>query len=120
MSRLSALCFALWCSGSLGLLPFIAMAVGKMPVRSCLIDGEAIVCGEKGLAVFDAQMPIFLARSAIVPTMFCRRIVLMWPSVVVIIMLWRGPLAGPRIDFGFLLRIFLGGLFFAPGVRRRG
>jgi len=33
--------------------PFIAMAVGKLPVRSCLIDGEAIVCNERGLAVFD-------------------------------------------------------------------
>src|SRR4029077_15064053 len=33
--------------------PFIAMAVGKLPVRSCLIDGEAIVCDEHGLAVFD-------------------------------------------------------------------
>jgi bifunctional non-homologous end joining protein LigD len=31
--------------------PFIAMAVGKLPVRSCLIDGEAIVCDENGLAV---------------------------------------------------------------------
>jgi bifunctional non-homologous end joining protein LigD len=27
--------------------------VGKLPVRSCLIDGEAIVCDEHGLAVFD-------------------------------------------------------------------
>jgi bifunctional non-homologous end joining protein LigD len=33
--------------------PFIAMAVGKLPVRLCLIDGEAIVCDENGLAVFD-------------------------------------------------------------------
>jgi bifunctional non-homologous end joining protein LigD len=33
--------------------PFIAMAVGKLPVRSCLIDGEAIVCNERGLAVFE-------------------------------------------------------------------
>src|SRR5438067_5087703 len=33
--------------------PFIAMAVGKLPARSCLIDGEAIVCDENGLAVFD-------------------------------------------------------------------
>ena len=33
--------------------PFIAMAVGKLPVRSCLIDGEAIVCDKDGLAVFD-------------------------------------------------------------------
>jgi bifunctional non-homologous end joining protein LigD len=32
--------------------PFIATAVGKLPVRSCLIDGEAIVCDENGLAVF--------------------------------------------------------------------
>ena len=29
------------------------MAVGKLPVQSCLIDGEAIVCDENGLAVFD-------------------------------------------------------------------
>ena len=29
------------------------MAVGKLPVRSCLIDGEAIVCDENGLAVFE-------------------------------------------------------------------
>jgi bifunctional non-homologous end joining protein LigD len=33
--------------------PFIAMAVKSLPVRSCLIDGEAIVCDEHGLAVFD-------------------------------------------------------------------
>jgi len=33
--------------------PFIAMAVGKLPVRSCLIDGEAIVCDPNGLAVFE-------------------------------------------------------------------
>jgi bifunctional non-homologous end joining protein LigD len=33
--------------------PFIEMAVGKLPVRSCLIDGEAIVCDESGLAVFE-------------------------------------------------------------------
>ena len=29
------------------------MAVGKLPVRSCLIDGEAIVSDQNGLAVFD-------------------------------------------------------------------
>jgi bifunctional non-homologous end joining protein LigD len=34
-------------------VPLIAMAVGKLPVRSCLVDGEAIVCDENGLAVFD-------------------------------------------------------------------
>jgi bifunctional non-homologous end joining protein LigD len=33
--------------------PFIATAVSKLPVRSCLIDGEAIVCDENGLAVYD-------------------------------------------------------------------
>jgi bifunctional non-homologous end joining protein LigD len=33
--------------------PLIAMAVSKLPVRSCLIDGEAIVCDENGLAVYD-------------------------------------------------------------------
>ena len=29
------------------------MAVSKLPVRSCLIDGEAIVTNSNGLAVFD-------------------------------------------------------------------
>jgi len=33
--------------------PFIAMAVKSLPARSCLIDGEAIICDETGLAVFD-------------------------------------------------------------------
>ena len=33
--------------------PFIAIAVGKLPVRSCLIDGEAVVCDENGLSVFE-------------------------------------------------------------------
>jgi bifunctional non-homologous end joining protein LigD len=33
--------------------PFIAMAVSKLAVSSCLIDGEAIVCDENGLAVFE-------------------------------------------------------------------
>ena len=33
--------------------PFIAMGVGKLPVRSCLIDGEAIVTNRDGLAAFD-------------------------------------------------------------------
>ena len=33
--------------------PFIAMAISKLPVRSCLIDGEAVVCDENGLAVFE-------------------------------------------------------------------
>ncbi|MGB3744126.1 MAG: hypothetical protein WBD11_06280 [Xanthobacteraceae bacterium] len=33
--------------------PFIEMAVKSLPVRTCLIDGEAIVCDETGLAVFE-------------------------------------------------------------------
>jgi bifunctional non-homologous end joining protein LigD len=33
--------------------PFIEMAVKSLPVRSCLIDGEAIVCDQHGLAVFE-------------------------------------------------------------------
>ena len=33
--------------------PFIEMAVKSLPVRSCLIDGEAIVCDKDGLAVFE-------------------------------------------------------------------
>ncbi len=34
--------------------PLIAAAVTRLPVRSCLIDGEAVVCDRDGLAVFDA------------------------------------------------------------------
>jgi bifunctional non-homologous end joining protein LigD len=30
-----------------------AAAIAKLPVKSCLIDGEAIVCDANGLAVFD-------------------------------------------------------------------
>ena len=33
--------------------PFIAAAIAALPVRSCLIDGEAIVTANSGLAVFD-------------------------------------------------------------------
>ena len=34
--------------------PQIVAAVTVLPVRSCLMDGEAVVCGdESGLAVFD-------------------------------------------------------------------
>jgi bifunctional non-homologous end joining protein LigD len=33
--------------------PFIETAVKSLPVRSCLIDGEAVVCDENGLAVFE-------------------------------------------------------------------
>jgi bifunctional non-homologous end joining protein LigD len=33
--------------------PQIVAAVTLLPVRSCLIDGEAVVCDESGLAVFE-------------------------------------------------------------------
>ena len=33
--------------------PLIADAINSLPVRSCLIDGEAIVVGTTGLSVFD-------------------------------------------------------------------
>ena len=33
--------------------PFIALAVGHLPARSCLVDGEAIVTDDNGLAIFD-------------------------------------------------------------------
>ena len=33
--------------------PQIVAALTVLPVRSCLIDGEAVVCDESGLAVFD-------------------------------------------------------------------
>jgi len=31
----------------------VAAAVNALPVRSCLIDGEAIVTDDRGLAVFE-------------------------------------------------------------------
>ena len=33
--------------------PIIAPAVAALPARSCGIDGEAIVCDENGLAIFE-------------------------------------------------------------------
>lgn len=33
--------------------PTIAAAVATLPIASCLIDGEAIVCDDNGLSVFD-------------------------------------------------------------------
>jgi bifunctional non-homologous end joining protein LigD len=33
--------------------PYMAAALKLLPVRSCIIDGEAIVCDENGLAVFE-------------------------------------------------------------------
>ena len=33
--------------------PQIVAALTVLPVRSCLIDDEAVVCDENGLAVFD-------------------------------------------------------------------
>jgi ATP-dependent DNA ligase len=33
--------------------PRIAEAIEALPVRSCVVDGEAIVCDDGGLAVFD-------------------------------------------------------------------
>jgi bifunctional non-homologous end joining protein LigD len=50
-----------------GRFPFIAMAVGKLPVRSCLIDGEAIVCDENGLAVFE----LIRGRGALASAVLC-------------------------------------------------
>ena len=35
--------------------PLGAAAVAALPVRSYLIDGEAIVCDESGLAVFNLR-----------------------------------------------------------------
>jgi bifunctional non-homologous end joining protein LigD len=33
--------------------PLVASAIAALPVASCLIDGEAIICDDKGLSVFD-------------------------------------------------------------------
>jgi ATP-dependent DNA ligase len=31
----------------------VTAAIEELPVKSCVIDGEAIVCDDSGLAVFD-------------------------------------------------------------------
>jgi len=36
-----------------GRFPLAAAAIEALPVRSCVIDGEAIACNDDGLAVFD-------------------------------------------------------------------
>jgi bifunctional non-homologous end joining protein LigD len=41
------------------------MAVSKLPVRSCLIDGEAIVCDENGLADFELIRSLGTAAHAV-------------------------------------------------------
>jgi ATP-dependent DNA ligase len=51
--------------------PFIAMAVGNLPVRSCLIDGEAIVCDVNGLAVFDLIRGLGSKASAVLCALIC-------------------------------------------------
>ena len=33
--------------------PSIAVAVGKLGCRSCLVDGEVVICGEDGIPVFN-------------------------------------------------------------------
>jgi bifunctional non-homologous end joining protein LigD len=33
--------------------PLITAAIAALPVRSCVVDGEAIACNENGLSVFD-------------------------------------------------------------------
>jgi bifunctional non-homologous end joining protein LigD len=43
------------------------MAMSKLPVSSCLIDGEAIVCDENGLAVFD----LIRRHGALVSVVLC-------------------------------------------------
>jgi bifunctional non-homologous end joining protein LigD len=33
--------------------PLVEAAIEALPIRSCVVDGEAIVCDDSGLAVFD-------------------------------------------------------------------
>jgi bifunctional non-homologous end joining protein LigD len=36
-----------------GRFPLIAEAVARLRARSCILDGEAVACGDDGIAVFD-------------------------------------------------------------------
>jgi len=47
--------------------PQIVAALTVLPVRSCLIDDEAVVCDANGLAVFDLpgqSLPAWIAAAA--------------------------------------------------------
>ena len=35
--------------------PLIAEALARLRSRSCILDGEAVACGEDGIASFDAS-----------------------------------------------------------------
>jgi bifunctional non-homologous end joining protein LigD len=50
-----------------GRFPFIVMALAKLPVHSCLIDGEAIVCDKNGLADFE----LIRRRGALASAVHC-------------------------------------------------
>jgi hypothetical protein len=41
------------------------MAVGKLPVRSCLIDGEAIVCDENDFDPMRPEVPAAIFATTI-------------------------------------------------------
>ena len=43
----------------------MAAAVSALPGRSCLIDGEAIACNDKGLAVFELFRPRVASKPVI-------------------------------------------------------
>jgi hypothetical protein len=55
--------------------PLIFEAVNHLKVRSCLIDGEALVCDKSGLAVFDLlrRKPLVRSRLAITSALGLRR-----------------------------------------------
>src|SRR5262249_30249580 len=47
-----------------GRYPSIAAAVAALSCRSCLIDGEVVICGEDGIPVFDRLIGSGLQRTS--------------------------------------------------------
>ena len=37
--------------------PLLVEALARLRARSCIIDGEAVVCGEDGIALFARRQP---------------------------------------------------------------
>jgi bifunctional non-homologous end joining protein LigD len=69
--------------------PGIASVAGKLRARSFTLDGEAVVCGTDGVAVFDALHRRHKAGDAILYALTC------WSSTARISGRWRSPSATP-------------------------
>jgi hypothetical protein len=94
--------------------PLVASAVAALPARSCLIDGEAIVCDENGLAVFELIRGHDSKTSAVLCAFDLleldgTQIIAMVTAFVIVAVTWWGtfnvvtqiPIVGDQVKFMF-------------------